>query len=171
MPTEEPIERVAAMIEWLKEINGGTLPQRSSASPAIDGLDALVAKLGNTSLEDIKANMSDEFQSKLGISDMTETALKSLILSAAKMAFETEEALNSLTLSAANMSISSDKEPEAEDDEAMLDAPQQATYAHNLRRLARLGGGPGAAGDAAVLDERYLDLHLSGDCARLRIAR
>lgn len=84
-PESESNERIAAMIDWLKEINGGALPQRNSPAPAIDTLDALVAQLSGTSLDDIKATMSAEVQSKVSASDMTEDALKSLILSAAKM--------------------------------------------------------------------------------------
>lgn len=124
-PEQESDERKAAMIEWLKEINGRALPQRSSpTAPGIDALDVLVTQLSSASLDDIKANMPDEMWSKLGVADMTEAALKSLIVSAANM-----------SISVANNSRAAEDEYKSmPDDEPSWSSPAVtgggATYAH-----------------------------------------
>ena len=89
LPGPEPSERVLAMMDWLKEINGGALPARGQRDKAVD---SLADDIANISIKELKGKIPDVVRARVAqFDDLTEDALKALVLDAAKLSLVADE--------------------------------------------------------------------------------
>ncbi|KAB5576357.1 hypothetical protein GE09DRAFT_1216061 [Coniochaeta sp. 2T2.1] len=82
----ESNERVRAMVRWLLEVNGGTLPARGTPDK---GIDSLADDIANVSIGDLTVNMPEAV--KEHVEDLEEDELKELIAQVGRLSVPRED--------------------------------------------------------------------------------